>query len=84
MKPTDEYAQLPSDFHDTETIADPLTTSGPISQFEKRLIGSPEFQRLRFIKQLGFAFLVYPSAEYSRFVHSLGACYQAKNILISH
>lgn len=72
---------LPPEFLDTEIISDPLNGLIRISPFEKRIICCPEFQRLRKIKQLGFANFVYPGAEYSRFVHSLGACHQAKNIV---
>lgn len=68
-------------FGDTEIIADPLNRLISLSLFEKRIICCPEFQRLRRIKQLGFANFVYPAAEYTRFVHSLGACHQAKNIV---
>ena len=44
---------------------------------EKDLIDSPWMQRLRYIGQLQSARWVYPSAEHSRFVHSLGAMHIA-------
>ena len=44
---------------------------------EKDLIDSPWMQRLRYIYQLQSARWVYPSAEHSRFVHSLGAMHVA-------
>lgn len=72
---------LPMVFQDTEIIADPLNRLVSISKFEKRIICCPEFQRLRRIKQLGFAHFVYPAAEYSRFIHSIGVCHQAKHIV---
>lgn len=44
---------------------------------ERDLIDSPWLQRLRSILQLQSARLVFPSAEHSRFVHSLGAMHIA-------
>jgi len=44
---------------------------------EKDLIDSPWMQRLRYINQLQSARWVFPSAEHSRFVHSLGAMHVA-------
>jgi putative nucleotidyltransferase with HDIG domain len=43
-------------------------------------IDSRAFQRLRRIRQLGFARLVYPGAEHSRFGHALGAYHVARRI----
>lgn len=37
-----------------------------------QLLDTPEFQRLRRIRQLGGVFQVYHTAEHSRFSHSLG------------
>jgi HD superfamily phosphohydrolase len=58
---------------------------GPIglSELELDLIQSPAYQRLRGIKQLGLAHYVYPSADYSRFSHSLGVCHVTGQILAS-
>ncbi len=44
---------------------------------EKDLIDSKWMQRLRYINQLQSARWVYPSAEHSRFVHSIGAMHIA-------
>jgi HD superfamily phosphohydrolase len=42
-----------------------------------KLIDTKEFQRLRFIQQLSTCYYVFPSANHSRFVHSLGAFHLA-------
>ena len=39
------------------------------------VIEHPWFQRLRHIRQMGLASLVYPGAVHTRFHHSLGACH---------
>src|SRR5262249_14804259 len=52
-----------------------------ISALEVEVMDTPEFQRLRGIKQLGTAYLVFPSAVHTRFEHSLGASWMASRIL---
>jgi HD superfamily phosphohydrolase len=48
-----------------------------VSPSEISIIDSPFFQRLRNIKQLGFAENSYPSATHNRYIHSLGATHLA-------
>ncbi len=47
-----------------------------------RLINTPEFQRLRRIRQLGTSYLTFHGAEHSRFSHSLGV-YEITRRIIS-
>ncbi len=46
-----------------------------------RILETRAFQRLRRIKQMGFAWLVYPGAEHSRFGHALGAYQMATRVV---
>lgn len=62
-------------------ISCPVHGSIELSDLEVRLIETPAFQRLREIRQLGLANYVYPSADYSRFSHSVGVCHMAGRML---
>jgi HD superfamily phosphohydrolase len=64
-------------------IFDPLYGFVKITPAEWEIIHSPFYQRLRWIKQLGFSFYVFPGAEHSRFGHSIGVMYNAHKILQS-
>ena len=54
-----------------------------MGSLEVELMDTLEFQRLRGIKQLGTAYLVFPSAVHTRFEHSLGTSWMAHRILES-
>lgn len=54
-------------------IRDVIHGTIEVSQRETEIIDSPFFQRLRNIKQLGFAENSYPGATHNRFIHSIGA-----------
>lgn len=48
---------------------------------ELAVVDTPELQRLRGIRQLGTAHLIYPSANHTRFDHSLGTAHVARRML---
>ncbi len=61
----------------TGEITDPIHKYIRITDLEKKLIDTEVFQRLRKIKKLADAHLVYPSAQHTRFEHSLGVMHLA-------
>lgn len=61
-------------------FSDPIHQLIKASPCEVKVINSQPFQRLRFINQLGIAYMVFPSAQHSRFEHSLGTMELASRI----
>lgn len=63
-------------------IIDPLSR-GPIRLVSPidELLSLPIINRLRSIRQLSFSFLSYPSANHTRFEHSVGVYYLAQQLL---
>lgn len=57
------------------TVYDPIHGYMTFSPLIMQIIDTPEFQRLRNIKQLGLCYFVFPGASHNRFEHSLGVCY---------
>lgn len=64
-----------------EIIRDPLWNNIRLDALSFELIDTPAFQRLRYVRQLGLAFLVYPGATHSRFEHALGTYHLARRTL---
>jgi HD superfamily phosphohydrolase len=62
-------------------IRDPIHGDISLGRLEAAVLDCAEVQRLRGIKQLGTAYLVYPGAVHTRFDHSLGACAVAHRIV---
>ncbi|ABO09479.1 HD domain-containing protein [Pyrobaculum calidifontis] len=61
-----------------KAIRDPIHGFIKLTEEEVKFIdGEPLVQRLRYVKQLGFVYLVYPTATHTRFDHSLGVMYIA-------
>lgn len=58
-----------------------LRTDTSEGELMMNLIDTPEFQRLRRIKQLGLGLYTYQGAEHSRFTHSLGAFHLMSRVL---
>jgi len=60
------------------TLRDPLWNNIRVDGPYLALLDSAPFQRLRYVRQLGLAHLVYPGATHSRFEHALGAYHLAR------
>ena len=58
---------------DTEIIRDPLWDNIRLDRPALLALDTPTVQRLRYIRQVGHTFLVYPGATHTRFEHALGA-----------
>jgi len=64
-------------------INDPVYGGIGITQLEWELIDTPAFQRLRKLRQLARVNYVFPGAEHSRYVHSLGVLH-IMGLMVEH
>ncbi len=62
-------------------IRDPVHGDVYLTHEELRILDTREMQRLRGIKQLGTAYLVFPGAVHTRFDHSIGCLHVAQRMI---
>ncbi|XP_071233638.1 deoxynucleoside triphosphate triphosphohydrolase SAMHD1-like [Salvelinus alpinus] len=65
----------------TKVFNDPIHGHIEMHPLLVRIIDTPQFQRLRHIKQLGGAYFVFPGASHNRFEHSIGVGYLAGSLV---
>lgn len=62
-------------------MRDPVHGDVYLTHEELRVLDTPEMQRMRGIKQLGPAFLVFPGSLHTRFDHSIGTVHVAQKMI---
>ena len=78
-----EYLRVRGLPQEPKIINDPIWHTIRVESWELAILDSPLIQRLRNIRQLGLAGLVYPAAGYSRFEHTIGTLYQTQRVVES-
>jgi hypothetical protein len=63
-----------------KVVLDPVHGYIELDDLVQDLLSTPQMQRLRRVRQLGFSNLVYPGANHSRFEHSLGTMHLASTL----
>jgi len=64
-----------------EILRDPVWNNIRIDELTLELVDTEVFQRLRYVRQLGWTYLVYPGATHSRFEHALGTHHLSRRTL---
>ncbi|HOW14453.1 HD domain-containing protein [Methanosarcina sp.] len=64
-----------------KVVLDPVHGYIELDEVVQELLATPQMQRLRRVRQLGFSNLVYPGANHTRFEHSLGTMHLASMLM---
>ncbi|HET7614289.1 MAG TPA: HD domain-containing protein [Gemmatimonadaceae bacterium] len=64
-----------------EILRDPVWNNIRVDDLTLELVDTEVFQRLRYVRQLGWTYLVYPGATHTRFEHALGTHHLSRRTL---
>jgi len=64
-----------------EILRDPVWNNIRVDELTLALLDTDVFQRLRYVRQLGWTYLVYPGATHTRFEHALGTHHLSRRAL---
>src|SRR5438270_1002426 len=64
-----------------EILRDPVWNNIRVDELTLKLVDTEVFQRLRYVRQLGWTYLVYPGATHTRFEHALGTYHLSRRTL---
>jgi HD superfamily phosphohydrolase len=64
--------------HVSKIVMDPIQGLIKLDGTFAQIVDTPQFQRLRDLKQLGSAYFIFPGASHNRFEHSLGVAHLSK------
>lgn len=62
-------------------MRDPVWNNIRVDELTLDLVDTDVFQRLRYVRQLGWTYLVYPGATHTRFEHALGTYHLSRRTL---
>ena len=68
---------------DRKVIYDNIHGQITLNRVESRILETPYYQRLRWIRQLGFSFYIFPGATHTRHAHTLGVLHMMDQVLRS-
>lgn len=67
----------------SKIVNDPIHGHIRLERYQLDVIDTPQFQRLRDLKQVGTTYLVFPGASHNRFEHCIGTSYLAGEWLLA-
>ena len=83
VTPDSDRCQTPATPKTSKSSAIPSGTTSASTARRSLALDTAAVQRLRYVRQVGHAFLVYPGATHTRFEHALGAYHLTRRALAS-